>query len=1830
MRKRIVCILLVCCMLFTMLPISVQAESFEPIWPTDSFYVSTLYYYNTYNNGSRHSSTYYDKAIDIGTETGKGKNIYAIEDGTVTAAGWSSGGLGYRIWIEHDNGKSIYGHLKTGSLKVSTGDKVKKGQIIAQMGGTGGRNQPEGTVSYSTHLHFEYSGEDLWDTRWKYQYYDKITLNTDCFYANERRYNEDPKSKNLIDWMNAYYIKSGGVYKYNRDVAPSGGSTPPDPFGWTTINVAVSSTAATSSNLPAAASRFSKDKPIYFNGNISGASISKAELYITPPYGKEQLVDIVSSVGSYFWLGSGSTGYLPPLVGDYQYRIRVYSGAYKKDFTGTFTVTDTSVVTPTDKNPFDSANVTVNASASKATSSSLPASASSFKQGTQVYFNGSLSGITVTKGELYITPPGGSETKVDSISGSYNTHFWLGSGTTGYTLSANGTYQYRVRLYSGSYSKDYTGSITASGTNPFDSANITVNTSSTKATSGNLPAASTSFAQNSIVYVNGKLNGTTVTAGELYITPPDGSESKVDSFSGSYDTSFWLGSGTTGYSASKAGTYTYRVRLYSGSYSKDFTGNFSVTAAQIPSTGITVNVSATKATSSSLPSAATSFAQGSTVYFNGDLNGFAITSAELYITPPGGSEAKVDSMGACSSYFWLGSGTNGYSLTQSGTYSYRVRIYSNSSTKDFTGSFTSTANNPFNNASIMVSTSGTKATSSSLPSAATSFAKGSSVYVNGKISGITVTKGELYITPPGGSETKVDSMGACSSYFWLGNGTGGYALTQAGTYTYRVRLYSGDYSKDYTGSIVSTGASSSPFDSAAITVSASTIKATSSSLPSGATNFATGTTVFFNGSVSGITLSTVELYITPPGGVESRVDSTSSISSYFWLGSGAGGYTLSQSGTYAYRIHAVSGGSAKDFRGTLSVSAGSQNVSISTSTVQATSSSLPGGATSFPKGSVVFFNGSISGTTITSGALYITPPGGTETMVDSISGRYSSYFWLGSGTTGYALSNAGTYNYRISLTSAGGTTDYRGTILSTAAVSGISLTQTSLSIEKGSTAALTAVVSPSDATNKTVTWYSTNTNVATVSNTGVVAAVAPGSAVIVATTVDGGKTATCSVTVPNPTYIITFSANGGSGSMSSVSVTNGATYTVPVCGFTAPAGKHFSAWDIGGRQYYPKDVITVNSNVTISAVWKDNPTVTFSANGGSGTMSSINIKPGTYQLPDCSFTAPAETQFKAWDIGGKQFLPGETITVSSDITVSAVWEPIPTINKTVTFVANGGSGTMSSIKVEPGSYTLPVCAFTAPAGKRFAIWDVEGKQYLPGTTVTVSSNVTVTAIWEEIPTVYVSFDANGGSGTMQDITLSSTSYTLPDCEFVAPAGKKFQMWNVEGKQYLPGEELIVMDNVTVTAIWEDLPIEYRTITYDANGGSGIMGSERVPVGAFTLPACEYSPQAGLYFKAWRINGVDYAAGATCYEEGDLILTAIWESETGWYYPMKNAYHTWGYENSWGASCEEYGRYNEGDRNYHIAIDLNSDFDPNIYACYQGVVKKTGWNGANGYYVILEHQIEGKTIYSFYSHLEEISVADGTTVSGWDKIGVVGKTGSAAGEEIHVHFALVDSYSSNGGYWGYATEFSGDITNYGGMTFYNPVYVIENGKLPTYDAFAGRTIRYNISDAKVSQNASAGDLPVAPDSVTVGDAYYLNIQIDNGTALDKVELYMTAPGESEAKIQTDQGPIRYCYSDNKYVFSKEGTYTFRWVLYIGSDTKVISDNVTCVAESGTEIQGILVSDSIVTAYVQGYDPDATVFCASYTTDVEWCYFLRLLSMKQQANMCLMWMEQNSPM
>lgn len=82
-------------------------------------------------------------------------------------------------------------------------------------------------------------------------------------------------------------------------------------------------------------------------------------------------------------------------------------------------------------------------------------------------------------------------------------------------------------------------------------------------------------------------------------------------------------------------------------------------------------------------------------------------------------------------------------------------------------------------------------------------------------------------------------------------------------------------------------------------------------------------------------------------------------------------------------------------------------------------------------------------------------------------------------------------------------------------VTGVTLSETTLTLDVGKSKTLTPTITPENATNPNVTWSSDNQNVATVEN-GIVTAISVGSATITATTQDGNKTATCTVTVTAP------------------------------------------------------------------------------------------------------------------------------------------------------------------------------------------------------------------------------------------------------------------------------------------------------------------------------------------------------------------------------------------------------------------------------------------------------------------------------------------------------------------------------------------------------------------------------------------------------------------------------------------------------------------------------------------------------------------------------------------
>ena len=176
--------------------------------------------------------------------------------------------------------------------------------------------------------------------------------------------------------------------------------------------------------------------------------------------------------------------------------------------------------------------------------------------------------------------------------------------------------------------------------------------------------------------------------------------------------------------------------------------------------------------------------------------------------------------------------------------------------------------------------------------------------------------------------------------------------------------------------------------------------------------------------------------------------------------------------------------------------------------------------------------------------------------------------------------------------------------LSGTAVTGVSLNKTSDTITAGSTDQLTAAVVPAGATNQGVTWASSNAAVATVSSTGLVTAVAAGSANITVTTAAGGKTAVCAVTVILPTG----GGGGGGGGVAGASAS-----------LTAPAS---------GQVFNP------GNEVTISGSDQGLPVVSIVVTDPNGkviyTGSDLNAGSGGFST---DFTLPVDAAAGDYSIG---------------------------------------------------------------------------------------------------------------------------------------------------------------------------------------------------------------------------------------------------------------------------------------------------------------------------------------------------------------------------------------------------------------------------------------------------------------------------------------------------------------------------------------------------------------------------------------------------------------------
>ena len=298
--------------------------------------------------------------------------------------------------------------------------------------------------------------------------------------------------------------------------------------------------------------------------------------------------------------------------------------------------------------------------------------------------------------------------------------------------------------------------------------------------------------------------------------------------------------------------------------------------------------------------------------------------------------------------------------------------------------------------------------------------------------------------------------------------------------------------------------------------------------------------------------------------------------------------------------------------------------------------------------------------------------------------------------------------------------------------------------------------------------------------------------------------------------------------------------------------------------------------------------VRYYPNGGSGSMDNVGAWKNageTFTLHQNTFTPPERKSFKAWRIDGMEYQPGDTITISGDTYIYAVWQTSEWLIQFSPGSGSGASGSMAPMTVPCGeSFTLPACSFTPPEGKTFSRWWLGGNRYYaPGDRITPNSNEVVVAEWRSNRTV-VGFDPNGGRGSMNPVQLTpeeALAYTLPECTYNPPEDHVFDKWEVidrnSGDSYfaLPGDEVrFTSYSITLKAIWALKPS--FEVSFDANGHGTAPLPQSVMQDHYAQDPGALSAEGytflGWYTEAAGTNRFDFAATKIT---GPTTLYAKW-------------------------------------------------------------------------------------------------------------------------------------------------------------------------------------------------------------------------------------------------------------------------------------------------------------------------------------------------------------------
>lgn len=283
--------------------------------------------------------------------------------------------------------------------------------------------------------------------------------------------------------------------------------------------------------------------------------------------------------------------------------------------------------------------------------------------------------------------------------------------------------------------------------------------------------------------------------------------------------------------------------------------------------------------------------------------------------------------------------------------------------------------------------------------------------------------------------------------------------------------------------------------------------------------------------------------------------------------------------------------------------------------------------------------------------------------------------------------------------------------------------------------------------------------------------------------------------------------------------------------------------------------------ITVPSESDSTGTVTFDLDGGEGRVPSLTGRIGTVvTLPGEGSVSKDGFTLAGWDIrvteGVGTFALNSFFTLDGNYTATAHWLPEANV-----VILDGSGQIWNQIEAFVGynqqTITLPSEGYSKE-GSTFAGWRLTSapdEVFALGYIYTIEGPTYMTAYYipDGSDTATVTFDSNGGVGTLSQTVESGMYVVLPESGFSNDTDLEGWISSTDGETYSPSDRVAISEDTTFSAVWGTEMPDVVTVSFDLNGGSGSVATQVLDYGDVAVRPSDPTRSASI-FNCWMEVG----------------------------------------------------------------------------------------------------------------------------------------------------------------------------------------------------------------------------------------------------------------------------------------------------------------------------------------------------------------------------------------